>query len=162
MAHTQTFGFGARLKQARVEAKITQTELAEIAGENGDKASKQAVSGWEAERHYPKANQLRAICLKLRISPDDLLLGDIKDSLNFLRAESAVKALTSDQREALMRLMNAPPATNERVGQFIQAAPEHELDSGFGGLEPAQPYSGNQIEPHHPARKQTGKGRKEG
>lgn len=159
MANVQTFGFGARLKQARIDAGFTQTEVAAIAGENGDAASKQTVSGWEAERHYPKANQLRALCLKLNISPDDLLLGDIRENLKLIQAESVIQALSPAQKEALLARLLGPAAPDSRVSEFIDPAPFDELHSDFGGLEPASgPGSYKKVTPipedkRHAARK---------
>lgn len=137
MSKVQPFGFGERLREARVNAKLTQTELAAIAGENGETASKQAVSGWEAERHYPKANQLRAICIKLNISADDLLLRDITEGLKIRQAEEAVKALTPSQKQELLRMMSAAPADDGRVAQHFEPAPKtqhYEADTNFQDL----------------------------
>lgn len=158
MGNVQSFGFGERLRQARIKAGLTQSDLAEIAGENGDAASKQTVSGWEAGRHYPKANQLRAICLKLNISPDDLLLGDIKENLKLIEAESVIKSLTKEQREILLARLQGPAVADERVAEFIDPAPFDEMHSDFGGLEPARGPGGyKKITPipsqKHPVKK---------
>ncbi|WP_083944687.1 MULTISPECIES: helix-turn-helix transcriptional regulator [unclassified Variovorax] len=75
MATTKSFGFGSRLRAARQSRGMTGEELGRGAGEGGKDASKASVSDWENERHYPKADQLRVICMKLDISPDELLFG---------------------------------------------------------------------------------------
>lgn len=131
----KSFGFGERLKAARLAKGLSGTDLGKGAGENGKDASKASVSDWENDRHYPKADQLRVICLKLNISVDDLLFGDIKAEANMMQAQSAIQALTPEQREALLAKMLGPIADNGRVSEFIDAAPPHELDSNFGGLD---------------------------
>ena len=68
-----SFGFGPRLKEARTNAGISGAELGVGAGENGRDATRQSVSDWENGRHYPKADQLRIICLKLNVSADHLI-----------------------------------------------------------------------------------------
>jgi len=80
--------------------------------------------------------------------------------------QAALDVLVSAaKRQALMTKLGAPPPSPDaRVAEFIQAAPAHELDSDFGALETTgtKPYKGKQIQPHHPAAKKPGKGRKEG
>jgi transcriptional regulator with XRE-family HTH domain len=105
MSSKNQFGFGMRLKAARKAAGLSGTELGKNAGENGKDASKASVSDWENDRHYPKADQLRVICLKLNISADHLVFGDIRDQLKFIQAQSAVEALSPEQRRALLERM---------------------------------------------------------
>jgi transcriptional regulator with XRE-family HTH domain len=162
MAKVTSFGFGARLKAARIAAGLSQSELAEVAGENGGAGSKQTVSGWEAERHYPKANQLRAICIKLNISVDELVFGDVRDQAKLNQAESAIQALTHEQRMALLAKMLGPAVPDSRVGEFIQPSPRDPLRSDFGELEPSttgKRYRSKRIEPYHPAPKPASKKR---
>ena len=135
----KSFGFGARLKAAREAAGLTGTELGRGAGENGKDASKQSVADWEKERHYPKADQLRVICLKLNINLDDLIFGDIKEEVKVLHAVSAVQQLSEHQRMAFLAKMLGPTAPDERVGEFYRPAPKHELDSDFAGLDASPP-----------------------
>lgn len=162
MARTNSFGFGERLRKAREAAGLSGTQLGEGAGENGRDASRASVSDWEHERHYPKADQLRVICLKLNVAVDDLIFGDIKEHIKVIQAESAIQALTHEQRLALLAKMLGPAAPDARVEEFIPPPPPDPLHSDFGGLEPkgAKPYKGKQIEPHHPAGKKPGKTKK--
>jgi transcriptional regulator with XRE-family HTH domain len=116
MASNNNFGFGARLKEARQRAGLSGTELGKGAGENGKDASKASVSDWENDRHYPKADQLRVICLKLNISSDFLVFGDVKDELNLIQAETTIQMLTPEQRRALLAKMlgdSRPVETSE-------------------------------------------------
>lgn len=115
MATTIKFGFGARLKEARQKAGLSGTELGKGAGENGKDASKASVSDWENDRHYPKADQLRVICLKLNISSDFLVFGDIKADLNLIQAETTIQMLTPDQRRALLAKMMGEAAPDSAV-----------------------------------------------
>ena len=105
MTNTTSFGFGERLREARKAARLTGAELGKGAGESGRDASKASVSDWESERHYPKADQLRVICLKLNISADHLVFGDIKSELKMLQAEATIEMLTPEQRRALLDKM---------------------------------------------------------
>jgi len=167
MGKMNSFGFGERLRKAREAIGLSGTELGKGAGENGKDASKASVSDWEHERHYPKADQLRVICLKLNVAVDDLIFGDIKEHIKVIQAESAIQALTHEQRMALLSKMLGPAVTDSRVEEFIPAPPPDPLHSDFGGLEPqstkgANGYKGKQIQPHHPAAKKPGKSRKEG
>ncbi|WP_307702057.1 helix-turn-helix domain-containing protein [Variovorax paradoxus] len=115
MVSNHNFGFGARLKEARQKAGLSGTELGKGAGENGKDASKASVSDWENDRHYPKADQLRVICLKLNISSDYLVFGDIKADLNLIQAETTIQMLTPDQRRALLAKMMGEAAPDSAV-----------------------------------------------
>lgn len=115
MAINCNFGFGARLKAARQKAGLSGTELGKGAGENGKDASKASVSDWENDRHYPKADQLRVICLKLNISSDFLVFGDIKDELNLIQAETTIQMLSPEQRRALLAKMMGEAAPDSTV-----------------------------------------------
>jgi transcriptional regulator with XRE-family HTH domain len=164
MGNSKSFGFGARLKKARQEKGMSGVELGLGAGENGKNASKQSVSDWEAERHYPKADQLRVICLKLNIAVDDLIFGDVKEHIKVIQAESAIQALTQEQRMALLAKMLGPAVTDARVEEFLPAPPAVSLHSDLGILESApapKTYRGKGIRPHHPAAKGSSKGRKQ-
>lgn len=108
MKFPHSFGFGQRLKDARQAKKMTGLKLGEDAGERpGKSASKQTVSDWESERHYPKVDQLRMICLKLGVSADHLIFGDLTKSLpdTVKNAASAVESLSEEERLQLLTLM---------------------------------------------------------
>lgn len=124
MDKTASFGFGARLKKARETANLSGTELGRGAGEKpGKDASKQSVADWEAERHYPKADQLRLICLKLNISADHLIFGDIKKDAALLQAASVVQALTEEQRKKLLSMMMGPAVPDGKVAEHLPPPP---------------------------------------
>lgn len=123
MENRQTFGFGDRLKQARTEKGISGAELGRGAGENGRDATRQSVSDWEHERHYPKADQLRIICLKLNVSADHLIFGDLRQSAAVAKAASAVQELTDDQRRQLLALMLGPAASDNHVEKHLPPVP---------------------------------------
>jgi len=115
MTNTISFGFGERLREARKAARLTGAELGRGAGESGRDASKASVSDWENERHYPKADQLRVICLKLNISADHLVFGDIKNELKMIQAEATIEMLTPEQRRALLAKMMGDAAPDHVV-----------------------------------------------
>lgn len=120
---TKSFGFGARLRAARERAGLTGAELGRGAGENGKDASKASVSDWEKERHYPKADQLRVICLKLNTSVDDLIFGDVKEHIKVVQAESAIQALSQEQRMHLLAKMMGDAVSDDHVEKFIPPPP---------------------------------------
>jgi transcriptional regulator with XRE-family HTH domain len=117
------FGFGERLKLARTQAGISGAELGKGAGENGRDATRQSVSDWEHDRHYPKADQLRIICLKLNVTADHLIFGDLRQSQAIAKAASAVLELTDEQRRALLALMLGPAASDSHVEKHLPPAP---------------------------------------
>lgn len=128
MDKTASFGFGARLKEARQAAKLSGAELGRGAGEKpGKDASKQSVADWEAERHYPKADQLRLICLKLNISADYLIFGDIKKDAELIKAASVVQALTDDQRKSLLAMMLGPAVPDGHVEKHLPPPPQQPI-----------------------------------
>lgn len=128
------FGFGARLKAARQEKKLTQAQLGELAGENGKDANKQSIFDWESERYYPKVDQLRVMCLRLGVSADDLIFGDLKKQVAMAQAQSAVKQLTEEQRMALLATMMGPALSDKGVEQRIPItkAPAFKIRSSKG------------------------------
>lgn len=114
---TKSFGFGERLRAARLARDITGEELGRGVGPDGKDASKASVSDWERERHYPKADQLRIICMKLGISSDELLFGQVVADKQVMQAASVVQSLTEDQRRQLFREMMGPAASDRVVEQ---------------------------------------------
>lgn len=124
MDKSTTFGFGQRLRAARENAGLSGIELGKGAGENGRDASKQSVSDWENDRHYPKADQLRLICMKLNISADFLIFGDIKRDEAVAKAADAVRVLDSSQRRALMATMLGDAVADGDVARHLPPAPK--------------------------------------
>jgi transcriptional regulator with XRE-family HTH domain len=125
MDKSASFGFGARLKEARMAAKLSGAELGRGAGEKpGKDASKQSVADWEAERHYPKADQIRLICLKLNTSADYLIFGDIKRDAELAKAASVVQALTDEQRKKLLAMMLGPAVPDGEVAKHLPPSPQ--------------------------------------
>lgn len=117
------FGFGERLKAARTLAGLSGAELGKGAGENGRDATRQSVSDWENGRHYPKADQLRIICLRLNVSADHLIFGDLRQSVAMAKATSAVQELTEDQRRELLAMMLGPAASDNHVEKHLPPVP---------------------------------------
>jgi DNA-binding XRE family transcriptional regulator len=60
--------FGARLREARLAAGLSQSQFAATLG-----LGKGAISSWECNNNCPSALALRAICLSLGVSADSLL-----------------------------------------------------------------------------------------
>lgn len=123
MDKSTSFGFGQRLRAARESAGLSGLALGKGAGENGRDASKQSVSDWENDRHYPKADQLRLICLKLNISADYLIFGDIKRDAAVIKAASVVQELTEEQRRALLSIMLGDAVADGDVERHLPPVP---------------------------------------
>lgn len=88
-------GFGERLKKAREAKKISGVKLGERLQKLGAaNASRQTISDWEAERHYPNVWQLKHLCERLVTSADHLVLG--KDFVAGLTQEASAIAAAID------------------------------------------------------------------
>lgn len=68
---TPPIALGARLRLARERAALTQAELGERAGLGAQ--GRQWVSQIEADRRAPSVATLRALCVALGVSADELL-----------------------------------------------------------------------------------------
>ena len=67
-------GFGEKLRELRMNARLTQEELA-----GKMFVTRQAISGWERGRHEPDIEGLRRLAMIFNITIDDLLsMGGIK------------------------------------------------------------------------------------
>jgi transcriptional regulator with XRE-family HTH domain len=122
-------GFGERLKAARQKAKLSGTALGKGLQIHGD-ASRQTVSDWEAERHYPTVWQLHHLCLRLGTSADELLglLGSVSELSEQERAlVAAYRTLPATERPAVLRAAGAT-----QVGK----APVSELPNTDDSLTP--------------------------
>lgn len=124
-----SFGFGERLRKARKEKGWSQSEMGKGAGENGRNASKQSVTDWEKERHYPKADQIRVLCLRLGVTADELIFGDVRAAANLAHAESAISQLTPEQRHALLAKMLGPAVSDEMVELKVPATKQFKKTS---------------------------------
>lgn len=69
--------FGKRLREIRMERKLTQSEFAKMLG-----TSKQILSRYELEQRSPKIDQVKKYAEKLKVSVD-YLLGDNESEVNF-------------------------------------------------------------------------------
>jgi DNA-binding XRE family transcriptional regulator len=67
--------FGARLRIARVAARMTQSDLAQGLGASGADLKKAAISTWELDHCSPNVDQLRLMCERLGVSADHLIFG---------------------------------------------------------------------------------------
>lgn len=97
--------FGERLRQARLKKDLTQDGLGKGLGTNGEDAGKAVVSGWEKNRHFPRADQLALICEKLGVGADYLLFGKI--AATNLSPEAAaiateIDAFSGQQRDQVL------------------------------------------------------------
>ena len=68
--------FGDKLKNARINAGLTQKQLANLIG-----AKHNSISNWENNQNMPDPNMIETICGALNVSPSYLLINN-SDSLN--------------------------------------------------------------------------------
>lgn len=121
MGFPADIGFGERLKAARLERGLSGSELGRGLQADGD-ASRQTISDWEAERHYPNVWQLRELCMKLNKSADFFLFGEaVQESAKLQRAKLAVKALSDEERLDLFTAIAQPGLTDHEVEDKIPA-----------------------------------------
>jgi transcriptional regulator with XRE-family HTH domain len=116
-------GFGARLKEARVGRGLSGAQLGLGLGETiGKDASRQTISDWESERHYPSIHQLYRLCIKLGKTADELLFGHkAPDMEKVAQAAQAVQALSAEDRAALQALLSSPGVPDAEVEEKIPA-----------------------------------------
>ncbi len=62
------YKIGKRIKELRLEIKITQKQLARLVGK-----SETAVASWEQGLSEPCVNDIRLLCSIFEVSADDLL-----------------------------------------------------------------------------------------
>lgn len=63
--------FGDKLKNARINAGLTQKQLADLIG-----AKHNSISNWENNQNMPDPNMIETICGALNVSPSYLLLNN--------------------------------------------------------------------------------------
>lgn len=125
-------GFGERLKKARALSKLSGAALGEGLQPDGD-ASRQTMSDWEAERHYPNVWQLMLICQRLNLSADYLLTGYEAPPADLAADEDAlVKAYRKLKPDAKRVVLQAAGVEPSELGKVLAAAIES------SGLRPSQ------------------------
>lgn len=109
-------GFGERLKKARGTMSGTVFGIG-LGDRPGKDASRQTISDWEAERHYPSVRQLYLACLKLGKGADELLFGRTNPFADeqLAIAAKAVGQLTAQQRADLFEMMARPGVSDATV-----------------------------------------------
>lgn len=90
---TKKLGFGLRLKEARDRKGLSGAALGRGMGYPDGDVTRQTISDWESERHFPNAAQVIRLCRTLGISADYLLLGINRDA-QIEQARAALEALT--------------------------------------------------------------------
>jgi len=117
-------GFGQRLKKAREAVGLSGTQLGEGLGDKpGKSASRQTVSDWENERHYPSVRQLYLLCLKLGRGADELLFGrnDPFTDEKVATAAQAMGKLNAKQRDDLLQMLSHPGVPDSQVEEQMPA-----------------------------------------
>ena len=78
---------GKKLKNARIEAGLTQEKAAEKID-----VSRQTISNWENEKSYPDINSVIALSDLYSVSLDELLKGDQKMAEHLEESTNVVKS----------------------------------------------------------------------
>ena len=78
---------GKKLKNARIEAGLTQEKAAEKID-----VSRQTISNWENEKSYPDIISVIALSDLYSVSPDELLKGDQKMAEHLEESTNVVKS----------------------------------------------------------------------
>jgi len=97
-------GFGEKLRELRMNARLTQEELA-----GKMFVTRQAISGWERGRHEPDIEGLRRLAMIFNITIDDLL------------SMGGIKMITVNYRRGGVFML--PPVTIAVVLAFLLGAP---------------------------------------
>lgn len=107
--------FGKKLRNARINANLTQEQLAEKIG-----CSRALINHYESDLKEPRLKTLRAIIEVLNIKPDYLLLdGDIRVYNNFNATRPINSENMSDYYHVIKEAADAN-VTPEDIQQFIQ------------------------------------------
>lgn len=67
--------FGDRLAQARKARGITQTDFGRGMAFDGTDLQKATISAWECGRSSPNVDQLRRLCERLKVTPNEMVFG---------------------------------------------------------------------------------------
>ncbi len=103
---------GDRIKQLRLDAKMTQPELAKKLN-----VTRSAVATYENNTRQPSFHVLVRLAQIFRVSTDYLLLGNDNDSLD-------VSGLSGDQKMILLSLIRNFKDTNEIIRSDVRLKKE--------------------------------------
>ena len=82
------YDIGSKIKNARLEKKLTQEQVAELLG-----VSRQTISNWENAKSYPDIISVIALSDLYSISLDDLLKGDREMMEHLEECTNVVKSM---------------------------------------------------------------------
>lgn len=119
-------GFGKRLTEAMRHMKDTGQALGEHLG-----VSRQTITNWKQDRNRPKAEQIYALCKRLRVSADYLLMGvDHSLSLPALKVATRFDKLTPSQKSQWEHLLEVAHASGPaEFGDDVLQGDEQSWDS---------------------------------
>jgi transcriptional regulator with XRE-family HTH domain len=108
--------FGARLRKARDDKRITQDQIAEVCGK-----SRNAVSNWENGINFPEVEHLHLTCRLLETSSDELLgLKGVESPISgipprIIKAAKKLAALPTESKEQIIGIIEgfSPAITKE-------------------------------------------------
>ncbi len=110
-----TLQMGRRIRAARIERNMTQTELADVMG-----VSFQAVSNWERGNSMPDIGKLPELCEWLGVTFEQLAGGPTSETKSVERAMAGETISLKEAAEV------APMLTPELVQKSVQQAEEKE------------------------------------
>ena len=146
------FQIGARIRQARENANMTQTELAKKIG-----ISNSRLSNWEKGLNRPDVDVVASICKALSISANSLLGIEFpynSDSLSPFEQKHIKKYRALDQRGR-----DAVDATLDREYEYVTAPPKIQMVARGEGK--ARELTGKHAEAANKVLKELFKGKNE-
>lgn len=112
---------GAKIREARKLAELTQDQVAEALG-----LTKGAVSQWETNSTTPTLGQFRAFCSATKASADELLLGRRLQGL-----EKRIGALPDALREYVILALEQSEAAVPHIPQQFLIPPTKQTYQAF-------------------------------
>ena len=99
---------GDRIKQLRIEAKMTQPELAAKL-----EVTRSAIAAYENNSRQPSFHSLVRLAEIFHVTTDYLLVGNVGDSLN-------INGLSLEQRAIVVNLVNNFKETNKIIHNSVR------------------------------------------
>lgn len=100
--------FSMRLKQLRIDKRLTQAQVAKRVG-----VTRSMISSYETDIRYPSNDILKSLCRLFGVSSDYLLCIDDRRLLD-------ITDLTEREATAVIEMVNVLMATKSKQKEFMQ------------------------------------------